>query len=92
VGSILRRLIADNRFHRIHHSVDPHHFDKNFGAGTTIWDQLFGTAHFPAADEWPDTGIADHPETRRLSDYLWGPFRTAEGDEDAALGSTKIAA
>ena len=75
VGPVLRRVIADNRFHRIHHSVHAEHFDKNFGAGTTIWDQLFGTAYFPAENEWPETGIVEQPETSSLREYLWGPFR-----------------
>jgi sterol desaturase/sphingolipid hydroxylase (fatty acid hydroxylase superfamily) len=75
VGPVLRRLVADNRFHRIHHSVHAHHFDKNFGAGTTLWDQLFGTAYFPEKDEWPAVGVAEQREARTLSDYLWGPFR-----------------
>ena len=74
VGPVLRRVIADNRFHRIHHSIHPEHFDKNFGAGTSIWDQLFGTAHFPADDDWPATGIAGHPEAKTLGEYLWRPF------------------
>jgi sterol desaturase/sphingolipid hydroxylase (fatty acid hydroxylase superfamily) len=74
-GPAVRRLIADNRFHRIHHSVEPHHFNKNFGAGTSVWDQLFGTAYFPSKDEWPQTGVVGQPESRTVSDYLWGPFR-----------------
>ena len=73
-GEFGRRILADNRFHRIHHSVHAHHFDKNFGAGTTIWDQLFGTAYFPANDEWPETGMREQAEARSLSTYLWGPF------------------
>ena len=75
LGPILRRVIADNRFHRIHHSIHPEHFDKNFGAGTSVWDQLFGTAYFPKGDEWPATGIPDQPEARTIGEYLWGPFR-----------------
>lgn len=75
VGPVLRRFIADNRFHRIHHSIHPEHFDKNFGAGTSIWDQLFGTAYFPKPDEWPETGMAEQPEARTLRQYLWGPFQ-----------------
>lgn len=74
-GPAIRRVIADNRFHRIHHSIHTCHFDKNFGAGTTVWDQLFGTAYFPARNEWPDTGMTEQPETRSLGEYLWGPFR-----------------
>ncbi len=79
LGPVLRRVIADNRFHRIHHSVEPQHFDKNFGAGTSLWDQLFGTAYFPADDEWPATGIVDQPEVRSISGYLLAsPSRSNE--------------
>jgi sterol desaturase/sphingolipid hydroxylase (fatty acid hydroxylase superfamily) len=70
----LGRVLIDNRFHRIHHSLDPRHFDKNFGVFTTLWDSLFGTAWFPSADEWPDTGVADYPEPAGLGAYLAAPF------------------
>ena len=40
---VLGRYIVDNRVHRIHHSLEPAHFDKNFGMFTTLWDRLFGT-------------------------------------------------
>jgi len=84
LGPLVRRIIADNRFHRIHHSVEPQHFDKNFGAGTSLWDQLFGTAYFPAKDEWPATGIIDRPEVRRIKDYLLAtPGRTTESSSPA---------
>ncbi|MFL6776709.1 MAG: sterol desaturase family protein [Sphingomicrobium sp.] len=76
-GPIVRRVIADNRFHRIHHSVEQKHWDKNFGAGTSIWDQLFGTAYFPTEDEWPATGVVGQPETRSSLEFVWGPFRRA---------------
>jgi sterol desaturase/sphingolipid hydroxylase (fatty acid hydroxylase superfamily) len=29
--------------HRVHHGVQPHYLDKNFGAILMIWDKLFGT-------------------------------------------------
>ena len=74
-GPALRRVIADNRFHRIHHSRESRHHDRNFGAFTSLWDQLFGTAYFPEKDEWPDTGVDDHPEPEGVADYLWRPFR-----------------
>ena len=77
-GPVVRRLLADNRFHRIHHSRDPRHFDRNFGAGTSLWDQLFGTAYFPAASEWPDTGMSDQGEAVTIPEYLWRPFRRRE--------------
>lgn len=53
----LRRILNDSRFHRIHHSRETRHFDRNFATVFTLWDQLFGTAYFPAKDEWPDVGV-----------------------------------
>jgi len=89
VGPVLRRVIADNRFHRIHHSIHPEHFDKNFGAGTSLWDWLFGTAYFPAADEWPETGMAEQPETKTLANYLWGPFKPRSSVDEALAGTVE---
>lgn len=71
----LRYIFADNRFHRIHHSLEPHHFDKNFSAVTPLWDWLFGTAYFPKADEWPDVGLADVHEPTNIREWLDLPLR-----------------
>lgn len=82
----LRKVLVDNRFHRIHHSLEPRHFDKNFGVGFSIWDRLFGTAYDPAPDEWPEVGLENVDPPRTIRDYLLLPFRfrTAEhgGGED----------
>jgi sterol desaturase/sphingolipid hydroxylase (fatty acid hydroxylase superfamily) len=37
------RLLADNRYHFIHHSRDPAHFNTNFAAIFPLLDRLFGT-------------------------------------------------
>ncbi len=71
----LRYIVADNRFHRIHHSIEREHWDKNFGSFTSVWDTVFGTARFPRRDEWPDTGIVEHDEARTLGEFLFRPFR-----------------
>ncbi len=71
----LRYVIGDNRFHRIHHSLEERHFDRNFGTITPLWDVLFGTALLPKAGEWPKVGLADVPEPRTLRDYLLMPFK-----------------
>lgn len=71
----LRAVFADNRFHRIHHSLEERHFDKNFGAFTTLWDRLFGTAHFPARDEWPAVGLAEVAQPGTVRDWLDLPAR-----------------
>jgi sterol desaturase/sphingolipid hydroxylase (fatty acid hydroxylase superfamily) len=72
----LRYVVADNRYHRIHHSTDPRDMNKNFGAFSSIWDLVFGTARFPEAQEWPAVGLAHVDEPRTVSDYLWRPFRS----------------
>jgi sterol desaturase/sphingolipid hydroxylase (fatty acid hydroxylase superfamily) len=75
----LRAVFVDNRFHRIHHSLEPHHFDHNFGAFTTLWDRVFGTAWFPTKDEWPDVGLAEVDQPRTIGEWLDLPrrYRTA---------------
>ncbi|WP_066813312.1 sterol desaturase family protein [Sphingomonas asaccharolytica] len=70
-----RAFFVDNRFHRIHHSLEERHFDRNFGAFTTIWDRLFGTAHFPAAAEWPDVGLAQIDQPRTVGEWISLPRR-----------------
>lgn len=71
----LRHVIADNRYHRIHHSVEPRHFDKNFAILFSFWDRLFGTAYHPAPDEWPDVGLAEVDQPRGLTEWLDLPLR-----------------
>jgi sterol desaturase/sphingolipid hydroxylase (fatty acid hydroxylase superfamily) len=70
----LGRLLVDNRFHRVHHAIDPALHDRNFGVFTTLWDHVFGTAYTPAADEWPLTGVADFLEPRGVVEYVVAPF------------------
>lgn len=71
-------IVADNRAHRVHHSLEPRHFNRNFGAFTMIWDRLFGTAYFPN-DEWPDVGLSSRREPASFSDYLMPRGHRQEG-------------
>ena len=66
-------MIVDNRFHRIHHSLEERHFDKNFGICFSIWDFLFGTAYEPG-DEWPHVGLADRMPPNSVREFLLHPF------------------
>jgi sterol desaturase/sphingolipid hydroxylase (fatty acid hydroxylase superfamily) len=77
-------LINDARCHRIHHSMEPEHRDKNFGSLTLIWDRLFGTAHFPRGNEWPEVGLEDQPHPATVSDFLFRPFRSVPGGPHVA--------
>lgn len=69
----VRHVIVTHNYHRIHHSLEPAHFDKNFAIIFPIWDRLFGTK-FDPKDEWPDVGIGDVPQPRTLRAYLTQPF------------------
>lgn len=84
----LRYLLVDSRFHRIHHSLEPRHFDRNYGTVFSIWDQLFGTAYFPAEDEWPDTGVEGLPPPRTMWDYLTHPLRHLPRYRDVGLSQS----
>ena len=70
----VRGVFVTPRFHRIHHSLEPQHFDKNFGILFSFWDRLFGTAYHPVRDEWPDTGLGDHPEAKSVFSYVVHPY------------------
>jgi sterol desaturase/sphingolipid hydroxylase (fatty acid hydroxylase superfamily) len=54
----LSRVFVTPRFHSFHHSTDPRHYNKNFGAFLTIWDHMFGTA-VDAAEQPTEYGLVD---------------------------------
>lgn len=83
---LLRRVFSDNRYHRIHHSMEERHFDRNFGTIFTLWDQVFGTAYFPAHDEWPETGVAGLDPPRTMREYLAYPVRYFGPNREVANG------
>ena len=85
--------IADNRFHRIHHSIEEKHFDKNFSVFTTIWDRMFGTAYFPEKDEWPATGVKGMAEIDSVTGFLLAKPKAESVLDDLDLtGAHKIEA
>ncbi len=67
-------LLAGPQLHRIHHSIEPRHFDKNFAAFFPIWDVLFGTYYHPRPDEYPDTGVEGEPPITSLVQAFLLPF------------------
>lgn len=59
-------LFVSPQTHRIHHSLLPRHFDKNFAALFPIWDILFGTYFAPKKGEFPPTGVAGETEIQSV--------------------------
>lgn len=73
----LRGLVADNVYHRLHHSRLPHHYDRNFAAFFPVWDWLFGTYARAVPGMYPPVGLDAIPPPSRLRPYLLLPFRAA---------------
>lgn len=71
----LRHLFVDAPYHRIHHSLEERHFDRNFAILFSFWDRLFGTCTMPGPNEWPDTGIREARSPRSLGELLAFPVR-----------------
>jgi sterol desaturase/sphingolipid hydroxylase (fatty acid hydroxylase superfamily) len=69
----LRLFFADNYYHRIHHSIEETHHNKNYAAFFPIWDILFKTVHLPKFNEFPQVGLADTEQPKNLKDYLFSP-------------------
>lgn len=67
----LRYVLVTPQSHRVHHSIRPEHFDKNFGVIFSVWDRVFGT-QCPDDDVYPETGIRDatFPQERRWGETL----------------------
>ena len=40
---VLRTLIVTPDMHRVHHSIERHEHDSNYGFNLSVWDRLFGT-------------------------------------------------
>jgi sterol desaturase/sphingolipid hydroxylase (fatty acid hydroxylase superfamily) len=51
------QILGSPQFHRIHHSKEPSHLDRNFAGNFPVWDLLFGTYYHAAANEYPETGL-----------------------------------
>ena len=54
----LGNIIISPQYHRVHHSIELRHRDRNFGTITPLWDRLFGT-YYHGRDEYPATGVED---------------------------------
>lgn len=69
----LRYLLADNYFHRIHHSIEERHHNKNFCAFFPFWDIIFRSAYFPKMSEFPEVGLVNEKQPATIKEYLFSP-------------------
>lgn len=63
----LSPIIASPQYHRIHHSYQQEHIDKNYAVFFPIWDIIFGSYYHPQKGEFPPTGLT----TGETHNHLW---------------------
>jgi sterol desaturase/sphingolipid hydroxylase (fatty acid hydroxylase superfamily) len=68
-------ILNSPQFHRVHHSCRREHYDRNFAALFTIFDAIFRTAHVPAREEYPSTGLEDEDTPHSLTEAVLWPMR-----------------
>jgi sterol desaturase/sphingolipid hydroxylase (fatty acid hydroxylase superfamily) len=71
--SLISNIIVTPWYHRIHHSLQPEHHNKNYAIFFPFWDVLFKTAHFARDKEFPNTGIKSNIKPNSLRRLLPWP-------------------
>ena len=84
----LNHVILCPHWHQLHHSVDPRHYDKNFGLLFSFWDRLFGTQCVPERDEDFKFGLMkrENQHYRSLSGLYIRPLVMMWGHVAKAVG------
>jgi sterol desaturase/sphingolipid hydroxylase (fatty acid hydroxylase superfamily) len=75
-GPVLERIIVSPAQHQLHHSVDPRHYDTNFGTLISLWDILYGTWRRSEPTGGFQFGLADgeHHQYRSIASLYTLPF------------------
>jgi sterol desaturase/sphingolipid hydroxylase (fatty acid hydroxylase superfamily) len=85
LDAVLRKVIVTPDMHRIHHSIDRHETDSNYGFNLSIWDQMFGT-YVPEpvlGQEDMKIGLPECQDVRptKIGWTLMVPFRSLSSEE-----------
>lgn len=88
-GPILSHVFLSPAQHQIHHSIDPKHYDKNYGYVLAIWDILFGSLYVPRHKETLQFGlVGPNPEDfSTVSRLYFLPFKKALGRRSPGSGN-----
>ncbi len=65
----ISRIFVSPAMHQIHHSIDPKHYDKNYGEIFALWDWMFGTLYVPRAKESLVYGVLDDELVSRVQPH-----------------------
>jgi len=66
--------ILSPQVHRIHHSIQPEHFNTNYCGAFPLWDLVFRTYRAPVRGEFPPTGLSDRAARPSLRDVVLWPL------------------
>jgi sterol desaturase/sphingolipid hydroxylase (fatty acid hydroxylase superfamily) len=84
-GKWLNRIFLCPYWHQLHHSIEPRHYNRNYGLLLSVWDELFSTLAIPEPGEHFIFGLAnnEHDEYQSLTRLhvipvvkVWGLART----------------
>ena len=74
----LRYILVTPQSHRVHHSIESKHRDRNFGVIFAFWDTIFGT-QYRGWSEYPDTGVREEnfplEKSVKGSALFWTPLK-----------------
>jgi sterol desaturase/sphingolipid hydroxylase (fatty acid hydroxylase superfamily) len=77
-GPVLERIFISPAQHQIHHSIEPKHFNRNYGQALALWDWMFGTLYVIREREVVTFGLDDKADaplmTHRLGPILIDPL------------------
>jgi sterol desaturase/sphingolipid hydroxylase (fatty acid hydroxylase superfamily) len=93
-GPRVEAWLISPAMHQIHHSVNPRHYDRNFGGTLAVWDRMFGSHYVPTGPEELADGIGLGEEGRAhrsvrglvLTPFIeaWGALRPKPWGRPAA--------
>jgi sterol desaturase/sphingolipid hydroxylase (fatty acid hydroxylase superfamily) len=70
----LNYLISGPELHRWHHSKIIRESNSNYGNNISVWDWLFGTFHYPKAQEVGDLGLFNRHYPMAFLSQMRAPF------------------
>lgn len=71
----LTPVVTSPQLHRLHHSIEPQHQNKNYAGFFPIWDIIFGTYYAPKKGEFPETGVKGEATNPTWRELFYEPFR-----------------
>lgn len=84
-GRYLNRIFLCPHWHQLHHSIEPRHYNTNYGLLLSVWDWMFGTLLIPEKDQRFTFGLSndEHAEYQSLTRLhvvpvvkIWGLARS----------------